>query len=88
MRNHHGSAYVEAELVASQKRLVASVLTDLVRDGVQYIVAEIFEKPAVPILDGAMTALLGAVRAQAEAARLSLELVYRGVHLSTEGRWR
>ena len=85
MWNHHGPGDIEAELIAAQEVFVAAVLADFVGYGIQNIIAEIFEKAAVPVLDGMAAALGGAVCAEPEVAGLDLELFDGAVHLGVGG---
>ena len=47
--NEERSAYIEAVLVAPQQAFVAAVLGDLMRHGIQQIIAEILEETAMPV---------------------------------------
>src|ERR1700683_1248380 len=85
MGNYHGPGDIEAELIAAQEVFVAAVLADFMGYGIQVVVAEVFEKAAVPVLDGAAAALGGAVRTQSQVAGLGFGLFDGGVHLRGKG---
>ncbi len=75
---------VEAELVAAQQALFPAALTDLVRHGVQDVVAQVLIQPAVELSEraGLLAGGAGAVGAQAESAGLDFELFYSALDVA------
>jgi hypothetical protein len=85
----HWTGHIEAELIAPQQGFVTAVLADFVGDGVQHVVAEIFEHAAMPVEQRAVAAGFGrTVGAQAQIAGLRFELVNGAVHVGVGRRRR